>query len=689
MARMWALVAVWLALLGATMSLRCPDGHLCKGLSACCPLPGGAGYTCCNLPEALETSLPMVPVGSWVGVSGTICPDGSQCPTEYSCLRTSTAAFACCPWTEAVSCTDGLHCCPLGSHCSADGRACFHSPGPADVGAVQCPDGESECPNDSTCCVMPSGAWGCCPMPEAACCADKIHCCPHATTCDLEHARCLKSTGEQWPLARKLLARKRMLELALSSKNTCPDQKSTCPDDTTCCQMVTGQYGCCHLQNAVCCSDHLHCCPQSTICDLARSRCTLGLEQSQPLARLTGTAGAIPCDSKFTCPDGNTCCRKATGAWGCCPLPEAECCQDHVHCCPKGYQCDPAQGACLQGGQTVPWLEKALASPTATFTSSEVQCDEKTSCPNGDTCCRMTTGAWGCCPLQEAVCCQDHVHCCPKGYHCDPAQGSCLQGDQSIPWLEKAPASVTLTPAGNDVKCDDQMSCLDGQTCCLLPTGAWACCTMPEAVCCTDHKHCCPKGYSCDTQHGTCIQSGTSTIPWLLKAPAQTMLGGAVRCDEHVSCADGQTCCLLPTGAWGCCHFPEAVCCEDHQHCCPWGYTCNVGTQTCEKRGDAWLFLGGLGAVAPLLPSSSALGWDVACDAQHYCRDRQTCCQNSSGGWACCPYNKGSCCADKRHCCPFGFRCSRSGFECLRTGPPRWDAAPFSHSHPKAARLLL
>uniref|UniRef100_A0A8D0GV34 Granulin n=1 Tax=Sphenodon punctatus TaxID=8508 RepID=A0A8D0GV34_SPHPU len=607
MARMWALVAVWLALLGATMSLRCPDGHLCKGLSACCPLPGGAGYTCCNLPEALETSLPMVPVGSWVGVSGTICPDGSQCPTEYSCLRTSTAAFACCPWTEAVSCTDGLHCCPLGSHCSADGRACFHSPGPADVGAVQCPDGESECPNDSTCCVMPSGAWGCCPMPEAACCADKIHCCPHATTCDLEHARCLKSTGEQWPLARKLLARKRMLELALSSKNTCPDQKSTCPDDTTCCQMVTGQYGCCHLQNAVCCSDHLHCCPQSTICDLARSRCTLGLEQSQPLARLTGTAGAIPCDSKFTCPDGNTCCRKATGAWGCCPLPEAVCCTDHKHCCPKGYSCDTQHGTCIQSGTS------------------------------------------------------------------------------TIPWLLKAPAQTML---GGAVRCDEHVSCADGQTCCLLPTGAWGCCHFPEATCCLDSTYCCPKAYTCDPVQAACTHNLRS-LPWAAKRPALPLQDHGVRCNETTSCKDGQTCCWNVTGAWACCQLPNAVCCEDHQHCCPWGYTCNVGTQTCEKRGDAWLFLGGLGAVAPLLPSSSALGWDVACDAQHYCRDRQTCCQNSSGGWACCPYNKGSCCADKRHCCPFGFRCSRSGFECLRTGPPRWDAAPFSHSHPKAARLLL
>lgn len=28
---------------------------------------------------------------------------------------------------------------------------------------------------------------------------------------------------------------------------------------------------------------------------------------------------------------------------------------------------------------------------------------------------------------------------------------------------------------------------------------------------------------------------------------------------------------------------PQAVCCKDHQHCCPQGYTCDIATQSCEK----------------------------------------------------------------------------------------------------------
>ncbi|CAF1486655.1 unnamed protein product [Adineta steineri] len=53
----------------------------------------------------------------------------------------------------------------------------------------------------------------------------------------------------------------------------CPGGSSSCPDGSTCCQLSSGQYGCCPLVDAVCCSDHLHCCPQGTTCDVEHSRC--------------------------------------------------------------------------------------------------------------------------------------------------------------------------------------------------------------------------------------------------------------------------------------------------------------------------------------------------------------------------------------------------------------------------------
>lgn len=40
-----------------------------------------------------------------------------------------------------------------------------------------CPDQKSVCSDSSTCCLLESGAYGCCPLPKAVCCSDQIHCC--------------------------------------------------------------------------------------------------------------------------------------------------------------------------------------------------------------------------------------------------------------------------------------------------------------------------------------------------------------------------------------------------------------------------------------------------------------------------------------------------------------------------------
>lgn len=101
-------------------------------------------------------------------------------PTALLATPASTilGTSSCCPFPEAVSCADGRHCCPRGYHCSADGRSCFQRSDTNPLGAIQCPDSQFECPNSSTCCTMLDGSWGCCPMPQASCCEDKVHCCP-------------------------------------------------------------------------------------------------------------------------------------------------------------------------------------------------------------------------------------------------------------------------------------------------------------------------------------------------------------------------------------------------------------------------------------------------------------------------------------------------------------------------------
>ena len=60
------------------------------------------------------------------------------------------------------------------------------------VGSVICPGGQFECPDGTTCCPLGGGAYGCCPIPNAVCCSDKIHCCPSGYTCDVSAGTCMK-----------------------------------------------------------------------------------------------------------------------------------------------------------------------------------------------------------------------------------------------------------------------------------------------------------------------------------------------------------------------------------------------------------------------------------------------------------------------------------------------------------------
>jgi hypothetical protein len=61
------------------------------------------------------------------------------------------------------------------------------------------------------------------------------------------------------------------------------------------------------------------------------------------------------------------------------------------------------------------------------------KCSIFTSCPEGSTCCCSWRAlglclSWGCCELDNAVCCKDNRSCCPADYPiCDTAGGRCLK----------------------------------------------------------------------------------------------------------------------------------------------------------------------------------------------------------------------------------------------------------------------
>ncbi len=71
---------------------------------------------------------------------------------------------------------------------------------------VMCPDGKSLCASSYTCCLMPSGSYGCCPLPNAVCCNDRVHCCPTNYKCDLGSMTCNRD-GRQIPMLKHRAAK--------------------------------------------------------------------------------------------------------------------------------------------------------------------------------------------------------------------------------------------------------------------------------------------------------------------------------------------------------------------------------------------------------------------------------------------------------------------------------------------------
>lgn len=81
------------------------------------------------------------------------------------------------------------------------------------------------------------------------------------------------------------------------------------------------------LLQAVCCEDHLHCCPHGTVCNLAASMCDHSSGGAvTPLLPKTPVFPMLPdntkCDETTSCPKNSTCCKGVMERWGCCPLPQ-------------------------------------------------------------------------------------------------------------------------------------------------------------------------------------------------------------------------------------------------------------------------------------------------------------------------------------------------------------------------------
>ena len=702
---------------------ECPDGNTCcklaSGQYGCCPLPKAVccsdgvhccpnGYTCDTSAGTCNKGIKTVPMvqkmlssKGIVKAYNVVCPDGvSECPDGNTCCRLSSGQYGCCPLPKAVCCGDGVHCCPNGYTCDTSAGTCnkgiktvpmvqkmLSSKRIVKANNVVCPDGASECPDGNTCCKLASGQYGCCPLPRAVCCSDGEHCCPEGYTCDTSAGTCNK---ESKPIY--MLQTMPSLKENLKGKNViCPDEESECPDGFTCCLLASGEYGCCPLPNAVCCSDGKHCCPEGYICDVSAGTCNRGssfllvLQKIDSLKRNAKVGKALmnnvicPGD-KVQCPTNQTCCKLSSGVYGCCPAPDAVCCSDGEHCCPHGYICDLSTGNCIRDRQVLP-LRLSVSNV------KNVVCpDGASECPDGNTCCKLASGQYGCCPLPKAVCCSDGVHCCPNGYTCDTSAGTCNKGSVTVPMLQKM-ASLRRIVKGSNFVCPDGVSqCPDGYTCCKLASGQYGCCPLPKAVCCSDGVHCCPNGYTCDTSAGTC-NKGSVTVPMLQKLPATRQFSKTNVCpDGSTECPGGYTCCKLASGEYGCCHYPNAVCCKDGEHCCPDGYTCNPSAGTCTEGGKSIPMLRKMPGLKRLVKATNV----ICPDGQSECPDGSTCCKLSSGQWGCCPLPKAVCCSDGVHCCPNGYTCDTSAGTCNKgsTTVPMLQEMLFSKNIVKAGSVV-
>lgn len=77
------------------------------------------------------------------------------------------------------------------------------------------------------------------------------------------------------------------------------------------------------------------------------------------------------------------------------------CCTDGTHCCPKYYKCDERKTSCVRGEVVIPWYTKLPAITNIQAHPGSEQCDSLNMCPERTTCCQLSTGNWGCCPLQN------------------------------------------------------------------------------------------------------------------------------------------------------------------------------------------------------------------------------------------------------------------------------------------------
>ncbi len=110
----------------------------------------------------------------------------------------------------------------------------------------------------------------------------------------------------------------------------------------------------------------------------------------------------------------------------------------------------------------------------------------------------------------------------------DEAGGECTSTNKQMNEKEKEKdqemicVTGVLTMGNTSRACSNPSECtMQSPILCFSKKYTFNYCLVFQAVCCSDHIHCCPSGHTCNVKTSTC-QKGSTIIPMVKKLPAQT-----------------------------------------------------------------------------------------------------------------------------------------------------------------------
>lgn len=128
----------------------------------------------------------------------------------------------------------------------------------------------------------------------------------------------------------------------------------------------------------------------------AAGKCGIAVEPSYPIKTGANPPNPGPsppspvkpptvCDDYYTCPESTTCCcvyeyGRYCFAWGCCPLEDATCCDDHYSCCPHDYPiCNTRDGICqvVMPFFVMPFVGSYCSLTLCVWSTEQEQCSQR------------------------------------------------------------------------------------------------------------------------------------------------------------------------------------------------------------------------------------------------------------------------------------------------------------------------